>query len=334
VSIIILFGGTSGERRVSVASAQNFAGIVNKALLWFIAPDETVWPVERGSLSAFLQPFEKDFAPGGKSLGSLEAALDQARGSKMLLALHGGAGEDGTVQAMLEARHIPFTGSGSAASARAFDKVVAKNVVRVKGIKVADSVVLPQAAPDACRAALADMFSKHGRVVVKRIADGSSVGLYHVCTAEDVEKVAAIVAGEPNTPYLAEAFLKGREMTCGVVEMHGALRALPPSEVIMAEGRTFDFEGKYMGKGTTEITPAEAPEELLRAVQEVAIISHTALGCRGYSRTDVIITERGPHFLETNTLPGMTKASFLPQQLAAAGINIGDFVHEQLRIAG
>ncbi len=333
MNVIILFGGQSGERRVAVASAKNFASIVSDAALWFIAPDGVVWPVTRPELFDFDRPFERDFVPRGTPLGALEAALDEAAGAVMLLSLHGGSGEDGSLQRMLEARGLAFTGSGSEASAKAFDKVAAKNIVRTKGVKVADSVVVPQRSPEAARAALGDLFAKHGRIVVKPVADGSSVGLHHVKTQEDIPRVLAAITAQAEIAFLAEGFLKGREMTCGVVEMAGEVRSLPPSEVLIDEGRAFDFEGKYLGKGTREITPADAPPEVLRAVQEVALTAHQSLGCRGYSRTDVIITERGAHFLEINTLPGMTQASFLPQQLAAAGIDVKDFVFEQLRIA-
>jgi D-alanine-D-alanine ligase len=101
----------------------------------------------------------------------------------------------------------------------------------------------------------------------------------------------------------------------------------------MDEGRAFDFEGKYLGKGTREVTPADAPVAMLASVQQTVLTAHEALGCRGYTRTDVIVTDKGVHFLETNTLPGMTKASFIPQQLAAAGIDVSEFLVEQLWIA-
>jgi D-alanine-D-alanine ligase len=205
--------------------------------------------------------------------------------------------------------------------------------VRLKGVKTADSVVLPQRAPDAAKSTLELLLKKHGRVVVKPVADGSSVGLYHVGDEADIAQVAKAVSDDAERAYLAEAFLQGREMTCGVIEQDAKARALPPSEVLMDEGRAFDFEGKYLGKGTREVTPAEAPKDVLEAVQTLAVTAHEALGCRGYTRTDVIVTGKGAYFLETNTLPGMTKASFIPQQLAAAGIDVKEFLHEQLRIA-
>ena len=119
----------------------------------------------------------------------------------------------------------------------------------------------------------------------------------------------------------------------GVVQSAIGLRALPPSEVRLDPGRAFDYEGKYLARGTTEITPAEVPPEVTRATQELAQVAHRALGCEGYSRTDVILGTSGPVFLEINTLPGLTRASFLPQQLAAEGTSVVDFLRGQLDLA-
>src|SRR5262249_18928730 len=94
-----------------------------------------------------------------------------------------------------------------------------------------------------------------------------------------------------------------------------------------------DFEGKYLGKGTREITPAEVPREVTRAAQQLALDAHRALGCEGYSRTDIIIGPNGPVFLELNTLPGLTRASFIPQQLAAEGTPLLDFLQGQVELA-
>ena len=101
----------------------------------------------------------------------------------------------------------------------------------------------------------------------------------------------------------------------------------------LEEGRAFDYEGKYLGKGTREITPAEVPAAVSRAAQDLAVAAHQALGCEGYSRTDAIVSAKGPVFLELNTLPGLTRASFLPQQLAAEGTSMLSFLEGQLAIA-
>jgi D-alanine-D-alanine ligase len=120
--------------------------------------------------------------------------------------------------------------------------------------------------------------------------------------------------------------VSGREITVGVYDGPKGPIALPASEVVLDRGRRFDYEGKYLGLGTKEITPADLTDELRQACEEVALKAHEHVGCRGYSRTDMIVSERGPVFLEINNLPGLTKASFIPQQLKVAGITMADFV--------
>jgi D-alanine-D-alanine ligase len=179
---------------------------------------------------------------------------------------------------------------------------------------------------------LRDLLALHGRLVAKPVADGSSVGLFHIRKADDVPGAAqAIAAGKER--YLVEQFVDGTELTIGVVDMGDGARALCASEVRLAPGRSFDFEGKYLGKGTVEITPAEVTDDVSRASMDLALSAHRALGCEGYSRTDVIVGVHGPVFLETNTLPGLTKASFLPQQLAVAKISMRTFLEQQSVLA-
>src|SRR6267378_228865 len=297
--VTILFGGTSNERRVSVASAQNVSAVLDEAEAWFLAP--------------------------------LVAAFESQPSRVYLLALHGGEGEDGTIQRMLEARRIAFTGPGAEASARAFDKEVAKQVANAAGVRIAHSVHLSKD-PAKMRSELGEMLAIYGRVVAKPVAGGSSVGLHHLLSPHQIEP-AAVRMEESGEPYLAEEFISGTELTVGVVDGPTGARALPPSEVRLEQGRAFDYEGKYLGKGTREITPAEVPPQISAAAQNMALAAHRALGCEGYSRTDVIAQARGPVFLELNTLPGLTRASFLPQQLAAEGTPMLAFLEGQLTIA-
>ena len=332
-SPIVLFGGSSGERRVSVATAQNVLTVLPQAVPWFASADLKIYRPPREEVLQHQQPFTTEFAPKGPpAAASLDEAVGAAEpGAVFFLALHGDWGEDGTVQKLLEARGLAFTGSGSKASAAAFDKAVAKELARKKGLRVADSLLLPTGV-NHIEAALGGQLARHGRVVAKPLAGGSSVGLHHVHTQDEARKAAAEIA-RSGQPYLCEEFISGRELTIGVVEGPRGRRALPPSEVQIDQGRAFDYEGKYLGKGTVEITPAEVSPAITAAVQAMALTAHEAIGCYGYSRTDVIIDQRGPCFLETNTLPGLTKASFIPQQLAAEGTPIAAFLEEQLELA-
>ncbi len=333
-NVIVLFGGDGSEYRVSVASAQNVASLLESASLWFWRPDGSVASVARSELLAFESPFERDFSPElSHSWPDLAAALDssEARALTFFLALHGGSGEDGTVQALLEKRGLAFTGSGSEASRLAFDKLAARERVSTRGVRVAEACTVT--ADSATHERLAKLFETHDKIVVKPVADGSSHGVRIVANERDLDAAIVHVVAHPDVRHLAEAFIEGRELTVGVIEEEDGLKALPCSEVVLEAGRTFDFDGKYLGKGVREITPADVSAEMSRAAQSLALAAHEAVGCRGYSRTDVIMGKDGPVFLEINTLPGLTRASFIPQQLAAAGIDMRRFLERQIEIA-
>jgi D-alanine-D-alanine ligase len=330
--VVILFGGSSSERRVSVASAQHVADLLPEAEPLFLAQTGAVFRVRRSELLTLERPFETDFVPtGDHAYRTLVTAAEALVQRVFLLALHGGEGEDGTVQRILEGRRIAFTGPDAEASARAFDKEVAKEIAHEAGVRIAQSVHL-SSRPQLIREELQEMVRLHGKVVAKPVAGGSSVGVYQLNSEADVERAATGIEALGEA-YLAEQFVAGTELTVGVVDGHSGSRALPPSEVRLEEGRAFDFEGKYLGKGTKEITPAEVPPQTTRAAQQLALDAHRALGCEGYSRTDMIVTPAGPVFLELNTLPGLTRASFIPQQLAAEGTRMVDFLMGQIELA-
>lgn len=332
--VVVLFGGNSDERRVSVASAQHICFRIAEAEPIFEAVSGALFRCPREHLAAFQNPFVTDYAPPGPaSWPSLAAALDapESRDALFFLAYHGQGGEDGSAQRLFEARHLAFTGSGSKASADTFDKDIAKRLARQAGLRTAEALDLPRD-EKGIRSALADLLQKHGRAVAKPVRGGSSVGLYHVTDAAAADRAAQAIAAS-GLDYLAEEFVTGTELTVGVVDGPKGRRALPPSEVRLAPGRAFDYEGKYLARGTTEVTPAEVAPEVTQAARELALAAHRALGCEGYSRTDMIATPAGPVFLEINTLPGMTRMSFIPQQLEVEGTPVVDFLRGQLELA-
>jgi D-alanine-D-alanine ligase len=324
MSIIVLFGGTSDERHVSVASAQNIGRALSKALYWFQSPTGAVYDVALADLLAHQRPFELDFEPSRPAIWpDLDQALDTlpVEDPVFLLALHGGEGENGLLQLQLEQRGIPFTGSGSEASAVAFEKARAKEAMQGR-VPLAESRV---GSIDKLRDVVADMFTRHERLVLKPLAGGSSRGLFFLNRGDDIPNV--------DVPYIVEEFVHGREVTVGVVDMGDGPFPLPCLEIEFDPNRTFDYEGKYLGQGTREICPANIPEHIARESQRIALEAHNALGCRGYSRTDVVAGENEVWFLELNTLPGLTAASLLPQQLKAAHIDFRDFLERQVQLA-
>lgn len=330
--VVILFGGASSERLVSVASAQNVSAHLPDAACWFQAPDGSVTVVPPAELAAHERPFEAPFTPkAAPAWPSLPDALDapEARGQTFLLALHGGDGENGVVQRLFEERALAFTGSGSAASAAAFDKARTRQLAAAKGARVAEAKLLPPMSAGEAGGALYALLAAHRRWVLKPLADGSSHGLVHLTGPQDVA-AAAKTLGALGIPYLAEVFVEGRELTVGIVDDDGGPAALPVSEVRVVPGGAFDYAGKYLGRGTEEITPAALTDSERDAAQRLGVLTHLAVGCFGYSRTDLILTPGGPVLLEINTLPGLTKASFIPQQLAAAGRDVRAFLEQQL----
>jgi D-alanine-D-alanine ligase len=333
-TIIVLFGGRSDERHVSVASAQNIARTLGNPLCWFWSPEGAVYDVSIPDLLAHQRPFEVDFVPARPAIWpDLEQALATmpVDDPVMLLALHGGEGEDGTVQAMLEARRIPFTGSGSKASAAAFDKGRAKEIVHGR-VRTAESEIVPAGDAASIGTRIRTMLQRFPKIALKPLAAGSSRGLFFVDSESDIDSIAAKIAAL-RLPYIFEQFVAGREVTVGIVdEGHGAF-ALPCLEIEVDPGFAFDYEGKYLGKGTREICPANLPDDIAGEAQRTALEAHLALGCEGYSRSDLVVAEDGVYFLETNTLPGMTTSSLVPQELSVANISFRDFLEKQVELA-
>jgi D-alanine-D-alanine ligase len=320
--ITIFFGGTNKERLVSVASAQALHQALPEAELWFWDVADTVHEVKSENLLNHRRPFEDEFKPGSPGV-ALEQALDQARAEDRLLVLglHGGRAENGELQAMCEMRGIAFTGSGSASSHLAFDKVAAKRFAALAGVKVPAGVVLED---------MEAAFAEHGKLIAKPARDGSSYGLIFVNAKQDLIAVRNAAKTED---YLIEPFISGVEATCGVLEQSdGSVFSLPPIEIVPAEGG-FDYTAKYLLKSTQEICPGRFSPEISAQLMDHALRAHRALSCTGYSRTDFIVSANGPIYLETNTLPGLTRASLYPKALKAQGIGFADFLHDQIALA-
>jgi D-alanine-D-alanine ligase len=320
--ITILFGGTNTERLVSVASAQAMHRALPEADLWFWDIADTVHAVASQKLLEHSRPFQDEFKPGNRGL-PLEAALDKAKAEDrvLVLGLHGGRAENGELQAMCELRGIPFTGSGSAASNLAFDKVAAKRFAAIAGVTAPAGVALEN---------LDAAFAEYGRLVAKPAREGSSYGLIFVNAKQDLVAVRNAARTEE---YLIEPFVAGVEATCGVLEQSdGKVFSLPPIEIVPAEG-AFDYTAKYLLKSTQEICPGRFSPEINAALMDQSLRAHRALSCSGYSRSDFIVSANGLIYLETNTLPGLTAASLYPKALKAQGIEFPDFLRDQIALA-
>jgi D-alanine-D-alanine ligase len=306
-----------------VASAQALHSALPDADLWFWDVDDSVHETHSEVLLKHSRPFEEAFQPGSPGIGAIEPALDKAKAEDrvLVLGLHGGRAENGELQVMCETRGIPFTGSGSASSYLAFDKIAAKRFAGIAGLKAPGAVELEN-----IEAALAE----YGRLIAKPARDGSSYGLIFVNSTQDL---AAVRNAARTEEYLIEPFIAGSEATCGVLEqLDGSLIALPPVEIIPAEG-PFDYVAKYLAKATQEICPGRFAADISAQLMDQALRAHRALSCRGYSRSDFIVSGQGSIYLETNTLPGLTKASLYPKALKAQGIEFVDFLTGQIALA-
>ncbi len=205
------------------------------------------------------RPFEIPFKPGTPSFGGIAQALDRAKAENrvLVLGMHGGMAENGELQVMCDMRGVAYIGSGSASSYLAFDKNSAKRFAAIAGLKTTTTVALEDIEP---------AFEEHGRLIAKPARDGSSYGLIFVNAKQDLVAVRRAAATEE---YLIEAYVAGIEATCGVLErLDGSLIALPPIEIIPAEGGAFDYEAKYIAKATQEICPGRFSPEVTAQLME------------------------------------------------------------------
>lgn len=330
---ILLFGGQSDERLVSVASAQAMAEAIGPSQLWFWHKDGAVFSIKYDELIQHRDPFTKEFTPTSKPIfNTIEKAVSAKESDNhiFILALHGGAGEDGELQAILEKENRAFTGSKSEASRRAFNKVATKEILRSHAIKMAPQFVIDE---NSNREHIASFLREHGEIILKPIAGGSSIGCIFCRNDDDLVKAYAQIFVPDFRPYMAEKIICGTEITTGVIETDHGLMALPSTEIALERSRDFDYEGKYLGKGAKEITPARLDRKIIQEAERIAISAHQILGLDGYSRVDMIVGEDGVYFIEINTLPGLTKTSLVPQQLAVAGISLRDFLYKQISLA-
>lgn len=282
----VLAGGPSNERQISLRSGK----AVHNALL------------EEGLDSIFLD-VRNDMDEIIKN-----SCIDIA-----FITLHGRFGEDGTVQKMLEDAGIPYTGSGVEASALALDKAASKNVFIKNSIPVPKHVVLGRNKEN-----LGDAGGLGMPVVVKPHLEGSSIGLSIVRQKELLEG-AVDKAFEYGDKVLIEEYIDGRELTVGILED----KPLPVIEIV-PRNRVYDFDAKYKDSDTRYLVPAPIPDTVAEDARSLGALAHKALGCRSFSRVDIMMNKSGDLFvLEVNTIPGMTERSLLPKAASAAGLRFG-----------
>jgi D-alanine-D-alanine ligase len=263
--------------------------------------------------------------------GDLVKRLAAERPEIAFVAMHGAGGEDGTAQELLEILGIPFTGPGVAACARCIDKVLTKHELRSVGIPTPDWFAFNETAFRELGAAdaLAGLEERLGfPLVVKPSRGGSALGIKFAENWFDVPE-ALISAFSYDDRVLLERFVDGRELAVSVL----GDEPLPVVEAIPQSGDSYDFEARYEIGRTSFVCPAELTTEESVAVTEVALAAYRALGCSGFSRVDLILTDEGPQVLEVNAIPGLTDTSLLPQAAEAAGMSFEQLVERILDLA-
>lgn len=303
LNVALLAGGRSGEREVSLMGA---AG-VEKAL------DPEKFNVTRYDPLTDL----------------VKIAADASEIDFAFILLHGLWGEDGTVQGYLDLLDIPYQGAGVLGSALAMDKNLAKELYQLNGLPVAAWRTVTNE-NDYTENELVESLGLP--LVIKPVCDGSSLGMTIV--KNKAELISAIRTALKNGDRaMIERFIKGREITVGVLGNDEPV-ALPLIEIIPGDEFTFfDYTAKYQPGATREICPAEVDPELTAKAQEYGVVAHRALQLRGYSRTDMIISEAGEIFiLETNTIPGMTPTSLFPQAADEYGLNFSALLEKLIQL--
>jgi D-alanine-D-alanine ligase len=301
--VALIAGGKSGERDVSLAGAEGVAQ----------ALDPEKYEVKRYDPATDLAKIASD-----------AKAIDMA-----FILLHGPLGEDGSMQGFLDLLNIPYQGAGVLGSALAMDKNLAKNLYRYAGLLVPH---WQMAQPEDMQNPQPLLVKIELPVVVKPIRQGSSLGMSIVRQEGDLVQ-ALKKAFAMDSEVMVEQFVAGREITGGVLGNDEPV-ALPIVEIIPGDAYDFfDYDAKYQPGASREVCPAELDEQTTAHAQQIALTAHRVLKLRGYSRTDMIVAGNDIYVLETNTIPGMTPTSLLPQAAAAHGLDFAGLLDRLIELA-
>ena len=320
--VVVVMGGASSEHQVSLdsgAAVMRALGSAGRIATRVLVGKDGRWDSGSGPRTEI------------QGMGALpEHAI-------CFLALHGGEGESGVLQARLQEAGIDYTGSGPEPSRRAFDKESSREAAVSFGIRVAPGLVVDRSAWIASQSETLDRVAQQGwgTVFVKPVCSGSSIGVTRATGAIEIDSAieTALIEGRR---VLVEEVVEGVEVSCGVLEgASGMAAALMPVEIRPQKARFFTTEEKYQADGAVEVCPPDSIENgMVEEVRHLALAIHEGMGLRGMSRSDFIVDPEGPVFLEVNTTPGLTDRSLLPQSAAGAGISFSELLLSVLEAAG
>lgn len=306
-TIAIAAGGDSSEFEVSVKSAREVSRTLSSRYRTFII-------MFRGTDWYWEDPKGRCFSID-KNDFTLKTETEKIRFDAVFIAIHGTPGENGLLQGYFDILRIPYTSCGAFCSSLTFNKHACKLYLREYGIAMADAILIR-------KGEVYDHEEIAERIglpcFVKPNDSGSSFGVTKVKAKKDFP-AALETAFRESSEVLVESFMKGREVACGVLKTKQKTIVLPVTEII-SKNEFFDYEAKYTPGRSDEVTPADFPEDISDAIQELSLSVYELLGCKGIVRVDFIVVNDKPCFLEINTVPGMTNESLIPKQAAIAGI--------------
>ena len=323
-NIAVVTGGNSGEYEISLKSGANIANCLDKSLyniyLIHLHKKEWTYKNKQGEIYAV---DKNDF--------SLLIKNEKINFDCAFIAIHGNPGEDGKLQGYFEMMDIPYVGCDVMVSSLTFNKYYCNHMVTSHGVKIAISVHFFKN----------EVIDEENIIktvglpcFVKPCNSGSSVGVSKVNQISGL-KTAIALAFEHDNQILIERFVKGREITCGVLKIRDNVQSLAITEVV-SKKEYFDFEAKYDTSLSEEITPAPIPKEIEQQCKQTSEKIYTILGCKGIVRIDYIYNEEGLFFIEINTIPGQTNESIVPKQIRHVGLNFSDlctqFIEEAITL--
>ena len=328
--IAIIAGGDSSEYGVSLRRAAGIESFLNHeqydiTTVLLIGKD---WKAQVKSQEAKEEWVDIDKNDFSFTYKGVKNTFDFA-----YITIHGTPGENGLLQGYFDMLGIPYSCCGVLAAAMTFNKYTCNHYLKGFGVRVAESVLLRKAKGERLEVKGEDIIEQVGLpCFIKTNVGGSSFGVTKVKSVEEVQPAIDKAFAEGDE-VICEAFMKGVEITCGVYKTKDKAVAFPITEVVTSN-EFFDYDAKYNGQ-VDEITPARIPDEVRDKVQALTLKIYDILGCKGIIRVDYILTgdeAKGErleiNLLEVNTTPGMTATSFIPQQVRAAGLNIGEVLSE------
>jgi len=314
IKVVVLMGGPSSEYEISLKTGENVVNHLDKnkyEVESLIISKKGEWPVEPLSLK---KKFDVAF-----------------------IAMHGPYGEGGIVQSILEEIDLPYTFSDSLSSALAMNKYLSLQIFRYYDLDIPYSIVVPKLKWQDMPLVVLNQIKHYlgYPVVVKPNDNGSSVATFIVDNEDSIDNAFNEVFSVSRLA-LIQPYIYGREVTCGVLDYGWpeSAYALPPTEIIPKKSKFFDYHSKYSLNLADEITPARFSDPINKLIQKIAVKAHKILGCRGLSRTDMIVAkDKKIYILETNTIPGMTNVSLIPKAAEAAGISFSSLLDRIIQSA-